>query len=408
MECAEFLNTLAPEPLPPPVPEPEPLPVPPPEPPPPVPAKRSAYREPGHPTDAINSPIGSNAKFAPNAHFDPPKDFPVGYNVERDIVILVPDATLIDVLPNAGGFDANADRFKAISTTPIARIRCPRTFSYTDHSEVGMIKGNSCAYALMGDNRTVVHLYNFAMKDGKAFAKFVQEWPREAYEKTGKLIDGPLYYGAHGGSRLRSGTIRVGEFTTGPAMHALSIIMPSARRFRVQPPIKDGAECLSYDVKNTWITPALQGDKWDTYGGTDPYVRAGTRYALPEDISGRMLTQAGKWIAQTLYWFGCYDVDAGAGQPGFAWSHEPGPDGREVKAMDVFESVHKFSPRQVNWSGYPRAKSTANAGQNGSNFVLDMDLMFRSLRAVLDNRPGQWGGAGVPRAPLKGAPVETF
>jgi len=397
----------------------EPLPVPPPPPPPPPePVKRSVYKEPGSPDDAINRPICDRAKFSAS-RFNPPVDFHQGYNYERNVVLFDPQAPLIPVYPNwKPGEDAFAKTFerrRKVSNTPLISIRCPKNFMWTEGSKAGDDKLNGICIALGENPREVHHLYNFCMDAGVAYARVVQTWPKDAYAAYGRWIDGPLYYGSQGGSRLRAGTIRYGEFINGPAMHALGMIMVSRVRYRVQPSKPDGEECLSYDTPNTWVTPALQADSWESYGGTDPHRRAGTRYALPQDVSPAMRTQAGKWIAQTMYWYGAYDVDAGAGQPGFAFGIEPNmgqrpdlPKGTAIRAIDAFEAKHGFSPRVKNTDGFGSPRQRGGLTADHFAYLLDMDDIFRNARPVLDNRPGQWGGAGNPRVPLKGPILETF
>lgn len=398
-----------------PVPEPEELPA------------RSVYLEPGAVDDRFNLVIGSNVEFTDYQHFNPTVDFATGYSLERDVVLFDPTAPLIPVYkhvradttgPSENGvswrFAASYSRLDpAQPLEVICYIRCPVAFEYKEISDYGEVKGNGCAVALAQDGRTMVHLYQFAKRAGATFATAakVDEWPGAQYNANGKYVDRYTHYGSHGGPFMRAPTIRYHEATfEQPVYHALGIILPS--RFMYHPEnvtqeqlsARNGEEIWSYIQGMHRIGPGLKGDSLSSYTGQDFYIRSGTLFALPNDISAQMRTTPGKNLAKTLYLYGVYEIDAGAGQPGFSWSFEPAG-----YARDRFTQKWGYSPRRVKTldGGVPRVFNPANNGENSDNWVLDLDAMFRALRVVKNPRKGEFN-SGTPRGLRKGPIIETF
>ncbi len=424
-ELAAFLNSLVPEPPPPP---PDPIPEPP-----PIPQiiKRSVYRQPGAIDDLYNLPIGSNAEFTDYQHFTPEIDFATGYSLERDIVLFGPLAKTWPLIPvykhvradSSGPRDADgvswrfqksySRRERKEPLEIICWIRCPLNFEYKEISDINEVKGNGCAVALSEDGRTMIHLYQFAKWAGDDFATAasLHTWPDEHYEAYGRLIDGKTHYGAHGGPLLRGPAIMFEEATfERPVDHALGMILPS--RFMYHPPnvtqdelsARNGEEIWEYIPGMHRIGPGIKGDSLSSYTGTDFYIRSGTHFALPHDISGQMRTTPGRNLAITLYRFGFYEIDAGAGQPGFSWSFEPAG-----YARDRFTAKWGYSPRRVKTldGGVPRIFNPANGGENSDNWVLDLDDMMRHSRVIKRPHPSQFT-SGTPRWRAAAPLLEVF
>lgn len=379
-----------------------------------TPGTRSVYKEPGSRFARYNLPINSDIVFADHQHFFPTEDFPNGYNWEREVALCDPTAPLIPVYRHIGGTADAPDSFAATysrrtRTSPLqilGHIRCPINFSFTDADN--SIKLNSCTYGVGADIRVLMHYYQFYKHpdDDFATAKTLVE-----VGNSSRLIDQDALEGSHGGTFLRSPSIRYDEFVNGPAMHALGMVMPGAQRYRppgitdTTLPIANGQPCWTWHPGMHRIGPAKNGDRVSVYSSNDPRCKAGTHYALPTDISGSMRTQLGAWMAKTLYWFGVYDLDSGAGQPGFCYAYDT-----QGSAFARIEQVHGYSPRVIRWApgwGSPRQRGAATLAQ--FNYLLDLDDMFEGLRAVENPLQVTAESSGlVYRCPLKASILEVF
>lgn len=383
---------------------------------------RSVWKEPGSADDSINTPMGDQARFSslpcfPNA----PQLFNQGLNWERNVVLLNPDAPVRRVLLNNRTMKPELSRLEPVEPIQeLVKVRCFHNFVFPDDSGANQVKINGICMAVDALNpRIVHHLYKAAFGyEGDWFtAGDLQTWPGDQYRHHGRLVDGPLWYGAQGGGRTRAGTVRWGEFEEGPPDHALGIITPSWVNYRIQPTLENGKECLSYDIPNTWITHAVQADNWESYTGTNPHRRAGTRYATKTDLSAQMQSLLGRWMAKVAYTHGFYQIDSGAGQIGFAYSIEQNdgqmdpakPVGVALRTIDRLKRVHGYSPVVVKYSGYgnPPVKPDSMPLDQWK-YLNDMWGILENVYPVLDNRPGNWGGAGRRRAPLKPPIRERF
>jgi len=343
-------------------------------------AYRDPYVWPFAQTSIWNTPIGSGAIFTP-ANIVPPTAY--GLTLDEDVIIMEPDAPLMDVYFNFMGWGPGSREEGARCVAQgglVGRYPIPDRF-IRDHYQNST--PNSCAAILWLDSRTIKQNQPFHRCTGFPYAT------------TGGLAsDGDLYgdglAGAHGGSGLSSmgGTLRVGELVPGGAIsHALKINLFGHENFYYSPDEPDG--------KPGYRWPAFNADSYAgsgdiRYAGTNPELQMGSLLALPPDIDLTDLanndlgleTEPGLILARAFQNYGGYIVDDTAWSV-YAIATEWGPDDR----TDLeFERV---------W-GYPMVTPDITS----SPWARDVHRIFSNLHVVVNNGPDSVGGGGTPRVPL--------
>ncbi len=321
-----------------------------------------------------NMALGSNATYVP-AGLERSKSH--GNYVEEEIIILEPDAPLVDVQVSLADWDQGADRCEVDGESGvIARVPIPPDFVTTS-----FIPGtpNHSAAVLMTDGRTLHQSQPFmrCKAGGPATSHYVYDKERVDSDLFG---DGML--GAHGGSSLSAlgGTIRLGELVPGGRIpHALKIVLDS--RF------------LWYDSGDPtpgFRWPATKADGHAskfTYSGSVPDLEMGASLALPPSFDVASLqTEPARIMATALRDYGAYVVDV-AGWDANDYATEWSPEGRVVD---------EFAAR---W-GYPFVEPNTD-----TPWTNDHALMLEALHVVANNGSSAVGGGGKPRIPM--APPAT-
>lgn len=342
----------------------------------PFPTSRDPYKWPFAQDSIWNTPIGSEAKYKPQPinpdHID-------GIMVDLDIIIMTPEATLMNVY--------GTDQLWGSEVTPTSRcmkhdntvhLKLPIPFTYTT-THYGKRPNNPGAI-LRKDGRTIVQTQPFQVcKNGYATMGL-----RKSGSGILRTDDVDLYsagmYGMHGGSGLSSlgGAIRVGELSpgSGPIRHVLKISFP-------------GRHYLYYDHENNtgyrWPARKHDGSAQGKYRCTEPEAKIGCLRAIPPSVNIDELgleTEPGRKIAWTLQNYGAYQVE------GVPWARcmiaaEDGPDGCVPQQFEK------------EW-GY----SMVTQDETGNPWFRDMVKIFLELHIVTNNGPESIGGGGEPLQPL--------
>ena len=329
------------------------------------------------PWDSIwNMPLGDGANYVP-ADIQPGRQF--GVFADEDILILEPNAPLVDVLAHDADWDPNRDRCDSVlqpAQVHIEDVPIPAGFS-TEVDNEGT--PNAAAAILMGDGRTVVQTQPLHVCGAGGTVVSQYRFPDD------DIVSGDGRVGAHGGASMSSigGTIRVGELVPGGQIrHALKVVI-------------DSTQYTYYDANDPtpgYRWPAFTADAGADfgYGGSNPAVEMGSLLALRPDFDLNSLrTEPARIIADALINYGSYLVDS-AGWDAHYFATEFGPDGRVI---DNFEA---------NW-GFPwMTAQTATCG-DASNpscaWSMDMGDIFSALHAVTNNGPATIGGPGNRIAP---------
>lgn len=327
------------------------------------PATRDIRKWPFAPTSIWNMPIGSGA------HYEPANIAPIGggFTVDEDVLILAPDAPLVEVYYNHEGWSGRNRCEKQGDL--VGRYPIPAGY-LLPHSEG---TPNNSAAILLPDGRTVFH------------TQPLQRCPGFDYATTGYLFPeldlyGPGITGSHGGSGLSAlgGTLRLGELVPGGTIrHALKVNLYA----RIN---------LFYDAQEAtpgYRWPAVTADGYAgdpnspiRYGGRNPLLEMGALLALhPSFDPAQLESEPGRTLARALPDYGAYVVDDTAWDV-YALATEQGPDGRVV---DEFEQAWGFSMTPPTLLGSPWGR--------------DIGRIFAALMIVNNNTPETIGGGGTPR-----------
>jgi hypothetical protein len=329
---------------------------------------RDPLRQPFHQDSIWNRPIGSEAVYVP-AKIQ--KATASGMTVDEDLIVLTPDAPLLEIHRNDAGWNRNRSRCM-IDGPLLFRAPIPTSFIVSPDTWDGLTPNSGLA-VLMPDGRTI--------KQTQPFARCTPEYGTSRYRFDDEDLFGLGYYGAHGGSGLSciGGTLRVGELVpdAGPIRHALKVNLYAARN-------------LHYDEETRgyrWPARRADGYAARTYGTKGTPVKAcrmGALLALPAALTDEILgleTEPARMLAQAFRDYGAYVVDDTAWDV-YALVTEWGPAGR---VMEEFKRVWGF---EMN----PRSRDNA--------WSRDMDRIFMNLHVVDNNGPDRIGGGGQPRVPL--------
>ena len=328
------------------------------------------------PWDSIwNMPIGSGATYV-DAQIEPGRQF--GVFADEDILILEPDAPLVDVLVHDADWDPalqRCDRIVSPQQVQISGVPVPAGFS-TEIDNDGT--PNAAAAILMPDGETVVQTQPLHVC-GPGGPVVSQYRFQDDNLRTGDGIAG-----AHGGASMSSigGTIRVGELTPGSTInHALKVVI-------------DSTQYTFFDANDPtpgfrWPAGSADAGAEFGYGGSVPEVEMGSLLALRPDFDiGALRTEPARIIAQTMMDFGGYVVDS-AGWDAHYFATEFGPNGRVI---DEFES---------NWGWpylSPQTATCGNTSDPACAWSTDMGDIFSGLHVVANNSPTTIGGPGARRA----------
>lgn len=342
---------------------------------------RSALEQP-FPWDSIwNMPIGDGANYV-DAQIDAGRDF--GVFADEDILILRPDAPLVDVLEHDADWDPSKERCDSIvspTQVHLSQVPVPADFS-TEQDNEGT--PNAAAAILMPDGETIrqTQPLHVCGPGGPVVSQYL--FP----DANIRTDDGRA--GAHGGASMSSigGTIRVGELVPGALRlpHALKVVIDSQ-----QYTFFDGN-----DPTPGFRWPAFSSDRDADfgYGGSVPAVEMGALLALRPNFDVESLrTEPARIIARTMRDYGGYLVDS-SGWDAHYFATEFGPDGRVI---DQFEQT---------W-GWPymtaQVSTCGNEADPACAWSKDMGDIFEALHVVDNNSPSTIGGPGERRAPCAAA-----
>jgi hypothetical protein len=319
-----------------------------------------------------NTPIGSNAKYV-DAKLEKPVEGII--TVDEDLIVMTPDAPLLEVYESNAQWDRTKDRCvktgKLIGKYPI-----PVTFVISPKTWDGIVPNSGIAI-LMPDKKTIVQgqPYSYCPENGYATVLKMFKYENDIY--------GDGMFGAHGGSKLSAigGTLRNHELTltSGPIRHALKINIC-------------GAKNMYYDAETKGFRwPAISSDnyagkKYGTLRKT-PAVkecRMGTLMAIPANLNLDELgfeTVPARILAQAFQNFGAYVVDD-SGWDVFAIETEWSPSGRFTEEF------------RKNW-GFDFI-----VYKESTPWSRDISKIYNALHVVDNNSADNIGGGGKRRAPL--------
>ncbi len=337
--------------------------------------KAETYRDPlkwpFSKTSIWNMPVGSDAEYV---HARIRRAEARGMTVDEDVIVLTPDAPMMDIYLNNAGWNKKKNRC-LVEGDVMFSAPIPHDFIVSPETWDGL-SPNSGLAVLMPDGRTIRQTQPFSHCEPGDTAT-------SKYNDEDVDIYGPGYYGAHGGSDLSAigGALRIHELTpeSGPIRHALKVNLYCQRN-------------VYYD-ENTegyrWPALTADGSAPRTYGTLRkvPPVkecRMGALLALPAWMDLDSLgfeTKPGRILAEAFRNYGAYLVD------NTAW--------------DVYAIITEWSPEgrfteefQKNW-GFPFAEDSKD-----TPWSRDMDRIFLNLHVVNNNTQESIGGGGEPLMPL--------
>ena len=335
---------------------------------------RDPFHQPFHYESIWNMPVGSNAEYV-HAQIQPATAY--GMTVDEDLIVLTPDAPLVEIFRSDAGWSRDKDRCQ-IDGGLLFEAPIPDDYVVSPETWDGLTPNSGLA-VLMEDWRTI--------RQTQPFARCYEgEYGTSKYTFGNEDLYGNGYYGAHGATKLSAigGAIRVGELlpNAGPIRHALKVNI--------------------YAAKNVYYDSQTKGYRWpaksaDSYApgnyGTqgDPVkeCRMGALLALPADMNLDDLgleTEPARMLAQVFQDYGAYLVDD--------------------TAWDVYAIITEWSPRGRVKREFEQAWgfSMSTSNQNTS-WARDMRKIYTNLHVVVNNGPNSIGGGGEPRAPLA-EPIE--
>lgn len=331
---------------------------------------RDPYKWPFSQNSIWNMPIGTGAVYV---HAGIQVAQAKGMTVDEDLIVMKPDAEMMDIFINNAGWNRNKSRCVVegglLFTAPI-----PNDFLVSPETWDGTTPNSGLA-VLMPDGRTIKQTQPFAHcePDNKGTSRYM--FPDQD-------IYGEGLYGAHGASGLSAigGALRFDELTphSGPIRHALKVNLFAKKNFYYD------EETKGY----RWPAKSADGYANGNYASLrkDPVkaLRVGSLLALPVWMNLDSLgleTEPAKILAEAFRNYGAYVVDDTAWDV-YAIITEWSPDGRFA---DEFEK---------NW-GFPFA-----IGSKDTPWGRDMDRIFTNLHVVDNNAPESIGGGGKPLMPL--------
>ena len=323
-----------------------------------------------------NRPVGSEAVYIP-AGFSPASMTRV--RNEADILILKPEAGLVDIFYNGAGWNKKADRCGREGAL-LASVPIPDGFVISQDG----ITPNNAAAILMPDGRTLKQTQPFQRCQAGGYATSLAVSPDVD-------LCGDGIRGAHGGSGLSSigGTIRLGELVPGGVIrHALKLNVYAKMDLYYGPDRKG------------FRWPALKSDGYagnpdspKHYGGTNRAVVMGSLLALrPEFWVNELHSEPARILARALQAYGAYIADDTTWDA-LAIATETSPDGQVVTE---FKQTWGFD---FNQSGLVSCKSE----DPGCAWGQDLRTIYLALQVVDNNSPEGPSGGGEALAPW--APV---
>ncbi|MEM7125141.1 MAG: endo-1,4-beta-xylanase [Chloroflexota bacterium] len=323
-----------------------------------------------------NLPVGDGAIYIP-AGIRPATQF--GVFADEDILILAPDAPLVDVIAHNADWDPERPRCESIvSPTQVLMSNVPVPFSFsTDPGADGT--PNQSAAILMPDGITIRQTQPLHRCGAGGPVVSQYNFPDDNI-KTGDGIPG-----AHGGSSLSSmgGSIRLGELVSGGTLrHALKLVI-------------DSRQYTAYNADDgtpgyRWPATSADFGAENDYGGEVPQLEMGALLALKPDFNvDELRTEPAKILARALIDYGGYLVDS-AGWDAYYFATEWGSNGR---VLDEFEEV---------W-GFPFLTSQRSTCSDLSDasclWSKDMTDLFINLHVIDNNTLESIGGPGIRRQP---------
>jgi cysteine-rich repeat protein len=321
-------------------------------------------------------PIGAGARYVP-ARIQPGV---YGLFAEEDLLILSPNAPLVNVIAHDADWDPNRKRCDSIvSPTKVLFTGAPIPAAFSTEPDHTGDTPNHSAAILMPDGLTIRNTQPLHRCGASGAVVSQYNFPDDNI-KTG---DGII--GAHGGSSMSSmgGVIRLGELQPNSTLrHALKIVL-------------DSQQYVYYNANDAtpgYRWPALWADVGAAtgYGGQEPAFEMGALLALKPDFAvDNLRTEPAKIVARALRDYGGYVVDS-AGWDAYYLTVEWGPNGR---FLDEFAQTWGFPFLS------PQPASCTNTADAACRWSKDMGDIFTSLHVVANNGPQSIGGPGVRRQP---------
>lgn len=323
-----------------------------------------------------NMPIGDGAIYKP-VGIQPGV---YGLYAEEDLLILAPDAPLVNVIAHDADWDSSRTRCGSI-VSPIevlmTGVPIPESFN-TEPFYTGSTPNHSAAI-LMPDGLTIRQTQPLHRCGVGGTVVSQYNYPDDNI-KTGDGIDG-----AHGGSALSSmgGVIRLGELVPNSTIHhALKLVLDSRQYFYYD----ETDETPGYRWPARWSDAGADVD----YGGQDPVFEIGALLALKPDFAVENLRlEPAKIVARALRDYGGYTVDS-SGWDAYYLTVEWGPDRR---VLDEFEQTWGFPFIS------PQLASCTDTTDDACLWSKDMADIFTNLHVIDNNGPESIGGPGARRQP---------
>jgi hypothetical protein len=329
---------------------------------------RDPLKQPFHETSIWNMPIGTDAQYI-HAKIQPATAY--GMTIDEDLIVMTPDAPLVEIYRNDAGWDRNKDRCE-INGGVLFDAPIPDGFVVSPDNWDGATPNSGLA-VLMDDG--------FTIRQTQPFSRCIAgENGTSRYVFDDQDLFGDGYYGAHGATKLSAigGAIRLGELVPGGGIHhALKVNIYAAKN-------------VFYDSKSKgYRWPAKSADSYapSTYGTKgDPVeeCRMGALLALPANMNIDDLeldTEPARMLAKAFQDYGAYLVDDTAWDV-YAIVTEWSPQGR---IKDEFKEAWGFS---------------MSTSSQSSDWAKDMRKIYTNLHVVVNNGPESISGGGDPRVPM--------
>ena len=349
-----------------------------------------------YPSDSFwNMPRGLGAQLVPFNMTPPEKTF----RAEEDLLFMAPDLPpqqWTSIAPHSAGW--RGDRCFADWS---AKLRLGNDTSFPMPP---LVPGQQSG--LFPNHSTAIVMPDYTLRETQPLAVcalgITSQYASPRWQGDSLLTgghgaspDGRTGGGSHGGSFMTAygGTIRLGEWVRGGNIpHATKIEVYSQMWLTQNREKFSGYRWPALAADSSWSSSSGYGTLAPSSRPPDAVM--GALLTLPVDFPMLSLrTEPARILARSIRDYGTYIVD-GTGRPTVAFATEWSSEGR---VLEEFQTEFGFSPVGDHQSGVASPQN---------DFFADLNLIYRNLHIVADNRHDNVGGAGPPMA-LPAPPIEV-